>query len=107
VPWRSVLRAELPQVARIVVVAGVAWQVALLLVAEQPPIYAALVPLVSLRDNPFSALNLSMARLVGMVAGLLIAIGVLALVPPTTLAVAAVLAPPFAGPGGDRRVPRV
>jgi uncharacterized membrane protein YgaE (UPF0421/DUF939 family) len=92
VPWRSILRAELPQIARIVVVAGVAWQVAVVLGAREPPIYAALVPLVSLRDNPFSALNLSVARLVGVVAGLLIAIGVLALFQPTTVAVAAVLA---------------
>ena len=91
-PWRSILRAELPQIARIVVVAVVAWQVAVVLGAREPPIYAALVPLVSLRDNPFSALNLSVARLVGVVAGLLIAIGVLALFQPTTVAVAAVLA---------------
>lgn len=92
VPWRSILRAELPQIARIVVVAGVAWQVAVLLGAKEPPIYAALVPLVSLRADPFSALNLSVARLVGVVAGLLIAIGVLAVFQPTALAVAAVLA---------------
>jgi len=91
-PWRSILRAELPQIARIVIVAGVAWQVALLLGAEQPPIYAALVPLVSLRDSPFSAFNLSLARLVGVVAGLLIAIGVIAVFQPTTVAVVAVLA---------------
>jgi uncharacterized membrane protein YgaE (UPF0421/DUF939 family) len=69
----------------------VAWQVALLLGAKEPPIFAALVPLVSLRDNPYSALNLSVARLVGVVAGLLIAIGVLALFQPTTLAVVVVL----------------
>ncbi len=92
VPWRSILRAELPQIARIVVVAGVAWQVAVVLGAKEPPIYAALVPLVSLRADPFSALNLSVARLVGVVAGLLIAVGVLAVFQPTALAVAAVLA---------------
>jgi uncharacterized membrane protein YccC len=92
-PWRSILRAELPQVARIVVVAAVAWELALRLGATEPPIYAAFVPLLVLRDNPFGALALSVARLVGVVAGLLIGIGVLAVVPPTTtLAVAAVLA---------------
>ena len=90
--WRAILRAELPQVARIVVAAAVAWEVALLLGATQPPIFAALVPLVSLRDDPFSAFNLSVARLVGVVAGLLIAIGVLAVLQPTTVAIAAVLA---------------
>ena len=77
-PWRSILRAELPQIARIVVVAAVAWEVALRLGATAPPIYAAFVPLLVLRDNPFGALALSVARLVGVVAGLLIAIGVLA-----------------------------
>jgi hypothetical protein len=70
----------------------VAWEAALLLGATQPPIFAALVPLVSLRDDPFSAFNLSVARLVGVVAGLLIAIGVLAVLEPTTVAIAAVLA---------------
>jgi Fusaric acid resistance protein-like len=90
--WRAILRAELPQVARIVVAAAVAWEAALLLGATEPPIFAALVPLVSLRDNPFSAFNLSVARLVGVVAGLLIAIGVLAVLEPTTVAIAAVLA---------------
>ena len=91
-PWRSILRAELPQIARIVIVAAVAWEVALRLGATEPPIYAAFVPLLVLRDNPFGALSLSVARLVGVVAGLLIAIGVLAVVPPTTtVAVAAVL----------------
>jgi hypothetical protein len=90
--WRAILRAELPQVARIVVAAAVAWEAASLLGATQPPIFAALVPLVSLRDDPFSAFNLSVARLVGVVAGLLIAIGVLAVLEPTTVAIAAVLA---------------
>ena len=89
--WRAILRAELPQVVRIVVAAAVA-EAALLLGATQPPIFAALVPLVSLRDDPFSAFNLSVARLVGVVAGLLIAIGVLAVLQPTTVAIAAVLA---------------
>ncbi len=90
--WRSILRRELPQIARIVFVAAVAWQTCLSLGATQPPLYAALVPLVSLRDDPFSAFNLSLARLVGVVAGLTIAIGVLAVLRPTTTAIAAVLA---------------
>src|SRR5690349_17915400 len=90
--WRAILRAELPQVARIVVAAAAAWEAALLLGATQPPIFAALVPLVSLKDDPFSAFNVSVASLVGVIAGLLIAIGVLAVLQPTTVAVAAVLA---------------
>jgi hypothetical protein len=92
VAWRAILRAELPQIARIVVAAAAAWEAAVLLGATQPPIFASLVPLVSLRNDPFSAYNLSLARLVGVVAGLLIAIGVLAVLEPTTVAIAAVLA---------------
>lgn len=91
-PWRSILRRELPQIARIVIVAAVAWQICLSLGANQPPVFAAIVPLVTLRDDPFSAFNLSIARLVGVVAGIVIAIGVLKLWRLDTVAIAAVLA---------------
>jgi len=91
-PWRSIVRRELPQIARIVLVATVAWQVCVLLGAVQPPLFAVLVPLVSLKDDPFSAFNLSVARLVGVVAGLLIAVGVLQVLHPSTFAIAVVLA---------------
>lgn len=91
-PWRSILRRELPQIARIVVVAAVAWQVCVSLGATQPPVYAVLVPLVSLRDDPFSAFNVSIARLVGVVAGLVIAIGVLGVLRVSTIAIAVILA---------------
>jgi hypothetical protein len=62
-----------------------------LLGAIEPPVFAVLVPLVSLKDDPFSAFNLSTARLVGVVAGLVIAVGVLQVLRPTTFAIAAVL----------------
>lgn len=92
VPWRSILRRELPQVARIVLVAAVSWQICVLLGAVAPPVFAVVVPLVSLRDDPFSAFSVSIARLVGVVAGLLIAIGVLQVLTPGAVAIAAVMA---------------
>jgi len=91
-PWRSIPRRDGPQIARIILVAAVSWQICVLIGATQPPVFAVLVPLVCLRDDAFSVFNLSIARLVGVVAGLLIAIGVLRLSQPDTLAIAVVLA---------------
>ena len=85
-PWRSIPRRDGPQIARIILVAAVSWQICVLIGATQPPVFAVLVPLVCLRDDAFSVFNLSIARLVGVVAGLLIAIGVLQLSQPDTLA---------------------
>ena len=51
-PWQSILRAELPQIGRVVIVAAVAWEVAVQLGATQPPIYAAFVPLLTLPEGP-------------------------------------------------------
>jgi len=91
-PWRSIPRRDGPQIARIILVAAVSWQICVLIGATQPPVFAVLVPLVCLRDDAFSVFNLSIARLVGVVAGLLIAIEVLQLLQPDTLAIAVVLA---------------
>ncbi|MFI5613676.1 aromatic acid exporter family protein [Amycolatopsis sp. NPDC051903] len=87
----ELLRAEGPYVLRIVVTAAVAWQVCVLLGAQQPPVYAVIVPLVSVRDAPYSTFNVSLARLVGVVCGLSIGILVLNVVRPSALALALVL----------------
>ncbi len=87
-----VARRDAPQIARIVVVAAVSWQVCIVLGANYPPVFAVLVPLVSLRADPFSAFNLSWSRLVGVVVGLLIGVGVLRFLQPGLAAVALVLA---------------
>ena len=60
---RPILAAEGPSMLRIVVASVVAWQVCVWLGAQQPPIFAVIVPLVALRDAPYSALNVSMVRL--------------------------------------------
>ena len=88
----DIARTELPQFARIVIVAAVSWQVCYWLGATFPPIYAVLVPLVSLKSDPFSAFNLSWSRLVGVVVGLLLGLAVLQLMRPGLPAITLVLA---------------
>jgi uncharacterized membrane protein YgaE (UPF0421/DUF939 family) len=88
----AVARAELPQFARIVIVATVGWQICIWLGATYPPIYAAIVPLLSLKSDPFSAFNLSWSRLVGVLIGLLIGLAVLQVLQPGLPAVGLVLA---------------
>ncbi|GAA3148318.1 FUSC family protein [Streptomyces echinatus] len=89
---RDVLRAEGPAAARIVVTVAAAWQVALWLGADQPPVYAAVVPLVALRGDPLTALATSLQRVLGVVAGVLIGIAVLNVLHPSTAALALVVA---------------
>ena len=89
---RPILAAEGPSMLRIVVASVVAWQVCVWLGAQQPPIFAVIVPLVALRDAPYSALNVSMVRLIGVVGGVLIGIAVLHVIRPSALAVGVVLA---------------
>jgi hypothetical protein len=67
---RRNLRVEGPQIARILVAAAVSWELCVWLGATQPPVFAVVVPLLAMRDAPDSALNVSVARLVGVVAGL-------------------------------------
>ncbi|MFE9566311.1 FUSC family protein [Streptomyces sp. NPDC006487] len=87
----ALLRTEGPPAARIVVTVAAAWQAALWLGAEQPPVFAAMVPLVALRGDPMTALGTSLQRILGVVAGVLIAIGVLNLWQPSTLTLALVV----------------
>lgn len=71
------LRTEGPQILRILVAAALSWQVCVWLGAAEPPIFAVIVPLVSLRDHPYSAFNLSFDRLIGVVGGVVLAVAVL------------------------------
>ncbi|WP_405497116.1 FUSC family protein [Streptomyces sp. NBC_00096] len=89
---RELARAEGPAAARIVVSVTVAWQVALWLGADQPPVFAAIVPLVALRGDPMTALGTSLRRALGVVAGVLIGIAVLNVLRPSTATLALVVA---------------
>ncbi|MET9852838.1 FUSC family protein [Streptomyces sp. NPDC006450] len=88
---REHLRTEGPAAARIVVTVALAWQVALWLGADQPPVFAAIVPLVALRGDPMTALGTSLQRTLGVVAGVLIGLAVLNLWRPSTLTLALVV----------------
>ncbi|MFC5061646.1 FUSC family protein [Actinomycetospora atypica] len=76
---------------RILVAAAVAWELCVRLGATQPPVFAVIVPLVALRDAPDTVFDVSLGRVVGVVAGLAIGVGVLSLLRPGTLAVVLVL----------------
>ncbi|MFE9565994.1 FUSC family protein [Streptomyces sp. NPDC006487] len=89
---RTIVAADGPAAARILVTAVVGWQVALWLGADQPPVYAAIVPLVALRGDPMNALVVSFQRVLGVFAGVLLGIAVLNVVSPSTTALALVLA---------------
>lgn len=94
-PWRTravaVLRDEGPQALRIVITAVVGWQVCIWIGAQQPPVFAAVVPLIALRDDPFAAFSVSAGRLIGVVAGVCVGVATLQVLPPEALAVALVL----------------
>ncbi len=83
---------EGPYILRIVIVAAVSWQACVWLGAENPPVYAVIVPLMTIRDEPGSAFNLSVGRLVGVVAGLGIGLLVLVVLEPGLGALALVMA---------------
>lgn len=89
---RDIVRTEGPAAARIVVTVAVAWQVALWLGADQPPVFAAIVPLVALRGDPMTALGTALQRALGVVAGVLIGLAVLNLLRPSTATLALVVA---------------
>jgi uncharacterized membrane protein YgaE (UPF0421/DUF939 family) len=74
---RSRLTDGLPQIIRIMVAACVSWQVCEWLVPSthgHPPIFAAIVPLVAIRDQPYAAFNVSLDRLAGVVSGVCVGI---------------------------------
>ena len=83
---------EGPQTIRIVVTACVAWQICIWLGSRHPPVYAVIVPLVAMRDDPFSAFNVSFDRLLGVVAGLSLGLLVVHWLGPNALSVGIVLA---------------
>ena len=84
-------QGDLQLVAKMIVAGTLAWWLASLLGAPRP-LFAVLVPLVALDGDPFSALNISIARTFGVFAGVLLGLGLLELALPETVLVALLLA---------------
>lgn len=73
-----------------VVAGALAWWICTLLGAERP-LFAVLVPLVAMSGDPFGALNVSVARTVGVFAGVFLGLGLLQVDLPSTALVALLL----------------
>jgi uncharacterized membrane protein YgaE (UPF0421/DUF939 family) len=86
----EVARRELPRAVRIAVAATLAWWIARLLGADRP-VFAVIVPMVAIRDDAHAALSLSLGRMLGVVAGVLLGIGVVAVAGVSTSAVVLLL----------------
>ena len=86
----EVARRELPRAVRIAVAATLAWWIARQLGADRP-VFAVIVPLVAIRDDTHAALSLSLGRMLGVIAGVLLGIGVVAVAGVSTAAIALLL----------------
>ena len=84
------LRRSAIRIGKIALAGTLAWWLARAAGAERP-VFATLVPLVSIKDDPFSALNLSAGRLVGVLAGVGLGTVVVAAFGASTLAIAVLL----------------
>ena len=83
-------RDELQLVVKMVVAGTLAWWICTLLGADRP-LFAVLVPLVAMSGDPFAAFNVSVARTVGVFAGVFLGLGLLQLDLPSTALVALLL----------------
>jgi uncharacterized membrane protein YccC len=77
----AVLLPRAVEVVRMVLAAGVAWQLCRWLGAQHPPVYAVIVPIVATRDDPFSAAGVSGSRLLGVLGGVTVGLLLLQVLP--------------------------
>jgi uncharacterized membrane protein YgaE (UPF0421/DUF939 family) len=82
----AVARNELPRALRIAIAAGLSWWIARLLGADRP-VFAVIVPMVAIRDDTYAALSLSLGRMLGVMAGVVLGIAVVAMAGVSTSAV--------------------
>jgi hypothetical protein len=87
---RADLRAALPRAAQAAISAAIAWQLCVWLGADRP-VFAALVPIVAVKGDPLSALNVSLGRLAGVVGGIGLGIAVTEGLGVSALSVAALI----------------
>ncbi|MFF4307216.1 aromatic acid exporter family protein [Streptomyces sp. NPDC001601] len=85
------LRVQGPSAARILVIAVLCWQTALWAGADQPPVFAAIVPLLCLRGDSATSLAALLLRILGVLAGVAIGVTVVSLFRPSTLVLAVVI----------------
>lgn len=85
--WR---RASLVPATKMLIAGTVAWWLCTLLGSPRP-LFAVLVPLVAIGGDPLGAINISVARMVGVFAGVLLGLALLQLDLPSTLLVALLL----------------
>jgi uncharacterized membrane protein YgaE (UPF0421/DUF939 family) len=90
-PPRRPTRADLRLVVKMIIAGTLAWWLCRLLGAARP-LFAVLVPLVAMEGDPFSSVNVSVARVIGVFAGVFIGLGVVGLDLPSTALVALLLA---------------
>ena len=83
-------RKELPRALRIGVAAALAWWIARRLGADRP-VFAVIVPMVAIRDDTYAALSLSLGRMLGVMAGVVLGVGVVAVAGVSTSAVVLLL----------------
>lgn len=83
---------ELRHIVRVVTAGCISWQICIWLGADAPPVFAVIVPIVAIQEQPLSAMNVSFARVGGVLAGVAIGVLILEFLEPTTLSVAIVLA---------------
>lgn len=88
---RSRLSAQGPTAARILVIAVICWQAALWAGADQPPVFAAIVPLLCLRGDSASSLTALLLRILGVMAGVALGVTVVHFFRPTTAVLAVVI----------------
>ena len=95
-PTRAVMRErfahEWPQVVRILIAGGVAYALCQLFDPDDPPTFAVIVPLLAMRDHPFSALNISFDRMLGVIGGVLLGVVVVQIFGVGALAIGVVMA---------------
>ena len=89
-------RREAALSARITICAAVAWQITLWLGASNPPVFAALVPLIALQGDPFAVIGISLERVAGVVAGIAVGVAAIHLTSRSTATLALTLAAAFA-----------
>lgn len=83
-------QTELRRVAKMAIAASLAWAIGVA-AGQSAPVFAALVPLLAIKDDPYSGLNVSADRVIGVLAGVALGVAALQVSQPTLLMAIAVI----------------